>query len=143
MPNNPKDQGAGATGVVQRLLKLRRSNGVALVLATQNPTEVSEKVRNMVRIRFIGFGIEGELLKSLFHKKVPKKQGGMNYPTTVNNFEFVLNVTSKDDVADDADAEAASEDNVTVNYRGFQAQVRQQSEPPRGRQRPRTRAGVP
>ena len=57
--------GAGATGVVQRLLKLRRSNGVVLVMGTQNPMDLNKKVRDMARVSIIGSGIDRPKVKSI------------------------------------------------------------------------------
>ena len=59
MPNNG-DPDAGSAGVVQSLLRYRRSNGIAVVLGTQNPGDVNQTILNYVRLRFIGEGIAGK-----------------------------------------------------------------------------------
>mmetsp|Transcript_33063 Transcript_33063/g.86513 ORF Transcript_33063/g.86513 Transcript_33063/m.86513 type:complete len:342 (-) Transcript_33063:239-1264(-) len=58
MPNGDPD--AGSTGVVQSLLRYRRSNGIAVLLGTQSPGDVNQAILNNVRLRFIGEGIAGK-----------------------------------------------------------------------------------
>jgi hypothetical protein len=95
----PATAGEGSTGVVLRLLRLRRSNGAVLILGTQEPKDLNKEILSYVTIRFIGRGIAGEpdRCKPLFGgKRLGLTAAAKNKcPPAVSQHQFILDVTAK------------------------------------------------